>query len=59
MGLFSFGKNKGKTDDDIEVELPTFSYMPIKMTSSLLRRQLEEERFKENGVEKEKMFEIL
>lgn len=42
-----------------EIELPTFSYKPIRMTSSLERRKKEEERFKETGAEKEKMFDIL
>ena len=58
MGLFSFGK-KSLSDDDIDIELPTFSYKPLNMTSSLLRRQKEEERFKESSAEKEKMFDIL
>lgn len=57
--LFSLFSKKENTDDDIEIELPTFSYKPLTKNSSLLRRQLEEQRFNESGAVKEKLYEIL
>lgn len=57
--LFSLFSKKENTDDDIEIELPTFSYKPLMKNSSLLRRQLEEQRFNESGAVKEKLYEIL
>ena len=57
--LFSLFSKKENTDDDIEIELPTFSYKPLMKNSSLLRRLLEDQRFNESGAVKEKLYEIL